>query len=110
MDNKDLRKHILPYWQDIYNLQYGNLFRRIYVRIKYRIFGNKFGSTEIPDNILEAIARTMLPDIREFFFPKRGRRSLPLGKQNMKRIRKVRLVKDYGVIEFGKCSFCLEKV
>ena len=54
MDNKDLRKHILPYWQDIYNLQYVNLFQRIYVRIKYRIFGNKFGSTEIPDNILEA--------------------------------------------------------
>lgn len=72
MDNKDLKKHILPYWQDIYNLQYGNLFRRIYVRIKYRIFVNKFGSTEVPDNILEAIARTMLPDIRKFFLSKEG--------------------------------------
>ena len=72
MDNQDLRKHILPYWQDIYNLQYGNLLRRIYVRIKYRIFGNKFGSTEVPDNILEAIARTMLPDIREFFLSNEG--------------------------------------
>ena len=46
-----------------------------------------FRTSEIPDNILEAIARTMLPDIREFFL-KRDRRSLPLGKRNMKRIRR----------------------
>ena len=37
-----------------------------------RIFGNRFGTSEIPDNILEAIARTMLPDIREFFLSKEG--------------------------------------
>ncbi len=29
----------------------------------------------------------------------------------MKRIRrKVRLVKDYGIIKLGKCNFCLERV
>ena len=44
----------------------------LFVRIKYRIFGNRFGTSEIPDNILEAIARTMLPDIREFFLSKEG--------------------------------------
>ena len=81
------KKQLIPYWRDICNLQDGNILKQLFVRIKYRILGNRFGTSEIPDNILEAIARAMLPDIREFF-PKRGRRSLPLGKRNMKRIRK----------------------
>ena len=80
MDKKDLRKHILPYWQDIYNFQYENLFQRIYVRIKFRVLGNKFGSTEVPDHILEAIARTMLPDIREFFLFKEGQEEFTVWK------------------------------
>lgn len=72
---------------------------------------SKFRSTEVQYNILETITRTMLPDIREFFLSKEGRSNLPLGKQNMKRIRrKLRLVKDYGIIRFGKCSFCKESV
>ena len=60
------------YWRDIYNLQYGNIFKQLFVRIKYRIFGNRFGTSDIPDNILEVSARTMLPDIREFFLSKEG--------------------------------------
>ena len=66
MDINELKKQMIPYWRDIYNLQYGNIFKQLFVRIKYRIFG----TSEIPDNILEAIARTMLPDIREFFLSK----------------------------------------
>ena len=88
MDINELKEQLIPYWRDIYNLQYGNIFKQLFVRIKYRIFGNRFGTSEIPDNILEAIARTMLPDIREFFLSKEGQRSLPLGKRNMKRIRR----------------------
>lgn len=88
MDINELKKQLIPYWHDIYNLQYGNILKQLFVRIKYRILGNRFGTSEIPDNILETIARTMLPDIRKFSFPKRDRRSLPLGKRNMKRIRK----------------------
>lgn len=72
MDINELKKQMIPYWRDIYNLQYGNIFKQLFVRIKYRIFGNRFGTSEIPDNILEAIARTMLPDIREFFLSKEG--------------------------------------
>ena len=72
MNNKYLRKHMIPYWRGIYNLQYGNIFKQLFVCIKYRIFGNRFGASEIPDNILEAIASTMLPDIREFFLLKEG--------------------------------------
>ena len=66
------KKQLIPYWRDIYNLQYGNILKQLFVRIKYRILGNRFGTTEIPDNILEDIARTMLPDIREFFPFQRG--------------------------------------
>ena len=51
---------MIPYWRDIYNLQYGNIFKQLFVRIKYRIFGNRFGTSEIPDNI------------REFFLSKEG--------------------------------------
>ena len=72
MDINELKKQMIPYWRDIYNLQYGNIFKQLFVRIKYRIFGNRFETSEIPDNILEAIARTMLPDIREFFLSKEG--------------------------------------
>ncbi len=61
------KKQLIPYWRDICNLQYGNILKQLFVRIKYRILGNRFGTSEIPDNILEAIARAMLPDIREFF-------------------------------------------
>lgn len=68
----ELKKQMIPYWCDIYNLQYGNIFKQLFVRIKYRIFGNRFGTSDILDNILEAIARTMLPDIREFFLSKKG--------------------------------------
>lgn len=70
MGINELKIKIIPYWRDIYNLQYGNIFKQLFVRIKYRIFGNCFGTSEILDNILEAIARTMLPDIREFFLSK----------------------------------------
>lgn len=66
------KKQLIPYWRDIYNLQYGNILKQLFVCIKYRILGNRFGTSEIPDNILEAIARTMLPDIREFFLSKEG--------------------------------------
>ena len=72
MDINELKIKIIPYWRDIYNLQYGNIFKQLFVRIKYRIFGNRFGTSEIPDNLLEAIARTMLPDIREFFLSEEG--------------------------------------
>lgn len=54
----------------IQKLKYGNIFKQLFVRIRYRIFGNRLGTSDIPDNILEAIARTMLPDIREFFLSK----------------------------------------
>ena len=72
MDINELKKQLIPYWRDIYNLQYGNIHKQLFVRIKYRILRNRFGTSEIPDNILEAIARTMLPDIREFFLSKEG--------------------------------------
>ena len=72
IDINELKKQLIPYWRDIYNLQYGNILKQLFVRIKYRILGNRFGTSEIPDNILEAIARTMLPDIREFFLSKEG--------------------------------------
>ena len=72
IDINELKKQLIPYWRDIYNLQYGNILKQLFVRIKYRILGNRFGASEIPDNILEAIARTMLPDILEFFLSKEG--------------------------------------
>ena len=72
MDINELKKQLIPYWHDIYNLQYGNILKQLFVRIKYRILGNRFGTSEIPDNILETIARTMLPDIRKFFLSKEG--------------------------------------
>lgn len=68
MDINELKKQLISYWRDICNLQYGNILKQLFVRIKYRILENRFGTSEIPDNILETIARTMLPDIREFFF------------------------------------------
>ena len=72
IDINELKKQLIPYWRDIYNLQYGNILKQLFVRIKYRILGNRFGTSEIPDNILETIARTMLPDIRKFFLSKEG--------------------------------------
>lgn len=72
MDINELKKQLIPYWHDIYNLQYGNILKQLFVRIKYRILENRFGTSEIPDNILETIARTMLPDIRKFFLSKEG--------------------------------------
>ena len=84
MDMNELKKQMIPYWCDIYNLQYGNIFKQLFVRIKYRIFGNRFGTSDIPDNILEAIARTMLPDIREFFLSKEGQAEYEKTKSNNK--------------------------
>lgn len=72
MNINELKKQLIPYWHDIYNLQYGNILKQLFVRIKYKILGNRFGTSEIPDNILEAIPRTMLPDIRKFFLSKEG--------------------------------------
>ena len=72
MDMNELKKQMISYWCDIYNPQYGNIFKQLFVCIKYRIFGNRFGTSDIPNSILEAIARTMLSDIREFFLSKEG--------------------------------------
>ena len=85
MDINELNKQMIPYWRDIYNLQYGNIVKQLFVRIKYRIFGNRFGTSEILDNILEAIARTMLPDIREFFLSKEGQAEFAAWKVEQKR-------------------------
>ena len=90
MDNQDLSKHILPYWRDIYNLQYGNILKQLFVRIKYRILGNRFGTSEVPDNILETIARTMLPGIREFFLSKEGQEEFAAWKAEYEKNKKKR--------------------
>ena len=67
---------------------YGNILKQLFVRIKYRILGNRFGTSEIPDNILEAIARTMLPDIREFFLSKEGQEELAAWKAEYEKNKK----------------------
>ena len=85
MDINELKKQMIPYWRDIYNLQYGNIVKQLFVRIKYRIFGNRFGTSEILDNILEAIARTMLSDIREFFLSKEGQAEFAAWKVEQKK-------------------------
>ena len=95
MDINELKKQMIPYWRDIYNLQYGNIFKQLFVRIKYRIFGNRFGTSEIPDNILEAIARTM---------------NLRHGKQNKKRKTKSDVRGQYGIVKFSKQCFCMERL
>ena len=28
------KKQLIPYWRDIYNLQYGNILKQLFVRIK----------------------------------------------------------------------------
>ena len=70
--------------------QYGNILKQLFVRIKYRILGNRFGTSEIPDNILEAIARTMLPDIREFFLSKEGQEEFAAWKAEYEKNKKKR--------------------
>ena len=36
MDMNELKKQMISYWCDIYNLQYGNIFKQLFVRIKYQ--------------------------------------------------------------------------
>lgn len=56
----------------------------------YRILGSRFRTSEIPDNILEAIARTMLPDIREFFLSKEGQEEYAAWKAEYEKNKKKR--------------------
>lgn len=75
--------HILPRQQRESNPQ--NLYQH-----QKSFIGNRFGTSEIPDNILEAIARTMLPDIREFFLSKEGQDEFAAWKAEYEKNRKKR--------------------
>lgn len=101
MDINELKKQLIPYWRDIYNLQYGNILKQLFVRIKYRIFRITF---------LKLLHGQCCRISVNSFFQRKGRQNLRHGKPNKKRKTKSDVREQYGIVRFSKQRFCVERL
>jgi len=81
---KEIAQRIEPLWKDIYDYENGGFFKRMWVRIK-SIFRNRRGEcTDIPQDVIESLAATFLPDIRAFFESEEGKKEFAEWKEQQK--------------------------
>jgi len=81
---KEIAQRIEPLWKDIYDYENGGFFKRMWVRIK-SIFRCRRGEyTDIPQDVIESLAATFLPDIRAFFESEEGKKEFAEWKEQQK--------------------------
>ncbi len=81
---KEIAQRIEPLWKDIYDYENGGFFKRMWVGIK-SIFRNRRGEyTDIPQDVIESLAATFLPDIRVFFESEEGKKEFAEWKEKQK--------------------------
>lgn len=71
---KEIAVQLEPYWKEITDYQAGGFFKRLIIKLKYCIVKDCRAECPVPQHVLEAIADTMLPDIRAFFESEEGKR------------------------------------
>ena len=80
---KEITKRIEPLWKDIYDYENGNFFKRLRVFIK-SVLRSKKGTCNVPHDVIESLAATLLPDIRAFFKSEEGKKEFEEWKEQQK--------------------------
>ena len=61
-----IAKRPSPLWKDIYNYEYGDFGKRLWIKLK-SLLKSRYGKCNVPKDIIEFLAETFLPEIRAFF-------------------------------------------
>ena len=78
---KEIARRLEPIWKDIYNYEYGGLWKRFWIRIK-AFLRSRHGDCNVPHDVIETLASTFLPDIRAFFESEEGKKKFEEWKEN----------------------------
>ena len=81
---KEIAERIEPLWKDIFDYENGGFFKRIWIILKSTFRSRRGEYSNIPQDVIESLAATFLPDIRAFFESEEGKKEFEEWKRKKK--------------------------
>ena len=77
---KEIAERIEPLWKNIFDYENGGFFKRIWVILKSTFRSRRGEYSNIPQDVIESLAATFLPDIQHSLSQKRAKMNLKSGR------------------------------